>query len=371
MGDTLFFSAVKQVFQEYTYKTINSAEFCNRLSYYSGVDLHDFFDAWIYQPGYLHFSVDSLVENSPQTNEYTYYVHQKQSLGLDLGNSNRVEVTFFDQNWNTFTDTIRFSGEFGSKTVTLPFTPVFSAIDYHEKMADAIVDYNLLIKTTGSNNCSNAFVSISAVTFSDSTFLRVEHHWSKPDPMKNTSSAVKRLSQNRYWKIDGIAPQNFHARANFTYNNAADMDGGLLNGSTSDSLILLYRKDASSDWQLIPFTKAGTSYSGIIKLDTLLLGEYTFAIGDKTQIGIEEQKNKNFEFTITPNPNKGVFQINSSSPNIDSFVIIDSTGKTVMTINHNNITEVQFNQLRSGIYYVYAKNHSGNTVHTKKMVVTK
>lgn len=371
MGDTTFFNAVKQVLQEYTYKSINSAEFCNRLSFYSGIDLHDFFDAWVYQPGYLHFSVDSLVQNPIQTSEYTYYIHQKQSLGLDLGNSNRVEVTFFDQDWNTFTDTIRFSGEFGSKTVTLPFTPVFSAIDYHEKMSDALVDYNLLIKTTGNNNCTHAFVNVTAVTVPDSAYIRVEHHWAKPDPMKNPSSAVKNLSPNRYWRIDGIVPQNFHARGSFSYNMATDLDAPLLSETTPDSLVLLYRKNTSEDWRIIPFIKSGTNNIGYLKIDTLLLGEYTLAIGDKIQIGIEEQKNKNFDFTITPNPNKGVFQINSSSPNIESYVIIDSTGKTVMTINHNNITEVQFNQLRSGIYYIYAKNHSGNTVHTKKMVVTK
>ncbi len=371
IGDNQFFNSVQQLLQEYSYKSINSAELCNRLSFYSGIDLHDFFDAWIYQPGYLHFSIDSVVQNPIQTEEYTYYIHQKQSLGLNLGNSNRVEVTFFDQQWNSFTDTIRFSGEFGSKSVTLPFAPVFSTIDYNEKMSDAIADYNLNIKNTGTNNCTNAFVSISTVSLSDSAFLHIEHHWAKPDQIKNPSSAVKRLSPNRYWRIDGILPQNFHARANFTFNSAADLDGGLLNGSSSDSIILLYRKDASYDWQLIPFTKAGTSYSGIIKLDTLLLGEYTFAMGDKAQVEIEEYNMNKDEFTIYPNPNKGVFQISSSSSTIDSFVIVDIYGKTLKTIKYHNSTEIQSIHLPSGLYIIYANNQSGETVHRMKMIVTK
>ena len=71
LGDTIFFNSVKQVMQEFTYKPINSAQFCDRLSFYSGVDLHDFFNAWVYQPGNLHFSVDSIVPVQGQPNKYT------------------------------------------------------------------------------------------------------------------------------------------------------------------------------------------------------------------------------------------------------------------------------------------------------------
>lgn len=371
LGDDKFFSSVKQVLQEYSFKSINSAQFCDRLSYYSGTDLHDFFNGWIYQPGYLHFSIDSLVTNPNQSGEYTYYVHQKQSLGLNLANSNRLEVTFFDAHWNRFTDTIRFSGEFGSKSVVLPFAPVLTAVDYNEKMADAIVDYNLNIKTTGTNSCPNAFANVNVISLTDSAFIRVEHHWASPDPLKSANPAIRRLSPNRYWKIDGIAPSGFLAKVNFNFYNALDMDASLFNNSSSDSLIVLYRQDAAHEWTLIPFTKVG-SYTGIIKIDTLHFGEYTLAIGDKNQIGIAELESDKISFDIYPNPNQGFVQISANDQNISYYQFINSSGKVVLTINNTNspIT-VDTTQLSSDTYIVQAKNKIGKILHSKKIIVAK
>jgi hypothetical protein len=371
MGDDKFFSSVKKVLQEYSFKSINSAQFCERLSYYSDIDLQDFFNAWIYQPGYPHFSIDSLIANPNQNGEYTYYIHQKHSLGLNLGNSNRLEVTFFDQNWNRFTDTIRFSGAVGSKSVILPFMPILTAVDYDEKMADAIVDYNLKIKTTGNNLCANAYASVNTITLTDSAFIRVEHHWSAPDSLKKPSSAISRLSPNRYWKIDGIAPAGFHAKVNFNFYNALDMDAALFNGAPSDSLIILYRRDASHDWNLIPFTKAGT-YSGIIKIDTLLFGEYTLAIGDKNQIGITEVNRNEVTFDVNPNPSKGFIQISSNNPNISYYQFINTSGEVALVISCTNASmAVNTSQLGTGVYIVQAQNKFGKTLHSKKIVVAK
>ncbi len=92
------------------------------------------------------------------------------------------------------------------------------------------------------------------------------------------------------------------------------MDGNLINTS-ADSIIILYRSNAADDWALIPFTKAGTS-SGVIRIDTLLFGEYALAIGDKNQIGIINHEHEKITFEINPNPSKGIIQITSNNPNI-------------------------------------------------------
>jgi aminopeptidase N len=370
MGSNVFFSSVKQVLQENAFKPINSAQFCNRLSYFSGIDLHDFFDAWIYQPGQLHFSVDSLVPVQNQPNQYKYYIHQKHSLGQNLGNSNKVEVTFFDANWNTFTDIINFSGEFGSKNITIPFIPVLTAVDYNEKMADAIVDYNLKIKTIASNNCTYAFANVVVDAIIDSAFIRVEHHWAKPDDIKYSSSSIKRLSPNRYWKIDGIAPSNFHAKVNFNYNIASDLDGNLFSTLNADSLVLVYRPNTAADWTLVPFTKVGSS-SGLIKCDNLQYGEYTLAIGDKNQIGIKEQNQPINYINVSPNPSNGLVTITINSSKITDLEIVDSAGKIIkkIKINENN-REVTTRISSAGIYYINARSIKENISETKKIIIS-
>ncbi len=368
MGDDLFFNSVKQVLQEFAFKNINSAQLCDRLSHYSGINLHDFFDAWVYQPGYLHFSIDSLVQSQSQSTNYTYYIHQKHSLGLNIGETNRLEVTFFDQNWNNFTDTIRFSGEYGSKSITLPFTPVYYTVDFHEKMSDAIVDYNLNLKTTGNNSCTHAFANVNVITISDSAFIRVEHHWAQPDPLSQPKPAIQRISPNRYWRIDGIAPSTFHARVNLNFNSAADLDGPLMNGYGSDSLVLLYRKNASENWQMTPFTKIGSNV-GIIKIDTLKLGEYTLAIGDKTQIGIDEAQIISHPFNIHPNPNSGTFNLSSQDNNIDYYEVYDLMGKNIITIFENDKNTHSI-ALSTGTFLIKAFDKEGKLIQTQKMIIT-
>ena len=122
LGDSLFFGSVKQMLNQYAYNNISTSEMRDFMSNHTGVNLSDFFDFHVYHPGFTHFSIDSMISFSNPANYYVY-VRQKLKAAPAFANSNIVEVTFMNNNWQKFTDTIHFNGEFGKKAFQIPFVP--------------------------------------------------------------------------------------------------------------------------------------------------------------------------------------------------------------------------------------------------------
>jgi aminopeptidase N len=60
MGDVAFFAGLKYVMQQKAYKSMNSVEFRDLLQTSSGLNLVPFFDNWVLNGGWPHFSIDSV-----------------------------------------------------------------------------------------------------------------------------------------------------------------------------------------------------------------------------------------------------------------------------------------------------------------------
>jgi cytochrome c oxidase assembly protein Cox11 len=136
---------------ENRYKNVNSEEFFDKLSDISGIDLHDFYLAWVHQPGSLNFNIDSV----KYLNGNTYQVSFKQRLyyANSFADNNLVDVEFVSAEGEIYlAKKICFSGESELVNVELPFEPVFWAIDPNFEMADACKDYTETIMKTGSVN---------------------------------------------------------------------------------------------------------------------------------------------------------------------------------------------------------------------------
>ncbi len=349
MGDDKFFSSIKQVLNDYAFKPISSEQLRDLMSSHSGIDLTDFFNAWVFQPGFLHFNIDSLITVNSSNNTYQYVVKQQLHKAISLGNSNKIEVQFFGPQWQKLTDTIRFSGEFGYKTIQLPFTPVFYAVDFDESTADAVSDYNLILKSVQNNSMPNAFVSLNVTEIADSALIRVEHHWVAPNNTGLPSNSIKRLSPNRYWRIDGIIPPVFDAKLIFSYNSSVDLDQEFVNSTTTDSICIAYRRDIKDTWRLVPFTRIGAG-TGIIRVDHFLPGEYSLAVGDIQQININETQ-ENPSFKIFPNPATSKLFIENLQEANFKFSIMDLNGKNCINgLLNQGDNSIDIKSLRNGFY---------------------
>jgi len=294
--------------------------------------MNGFYDNFVLNSGTPHYSIDSFSVALREKSFYdaTVYVKQRRKGPSFTGDNHIMEVMFMDDNWNRFTDTIHFDGQTGSSVTTLPFWPAIVLVDPEEKMCDATTDNYRTIKTTGNYTFDKTFFSMEVENISDSAFVQATHNWAPPDSLREPVAGL-RLSDYRYWRIDGIFPEGFHATGKFFYSAGNYLDNTLIT-SSSDTIIIIYRRGALEDWQEIEFEKIGQWNIGYIVVHDLKAGEYTLAVKE-AGVGSSELllPAKNM-LEIYPNPSSGNFTIISGSDTGGEIRIYSNTGALVKSI---------------------------------------
>ncbi len=374
LGDSLFFGSVKQMLEQYAYDDISTSEMRDFTSNFTGINLSDFFDFHVYNPGFTHYSIDSIYSFSCPANHWVY-VRQKLKAAPAFANSNVVEITFMNNNWDKYTDTIHFDGEFGSKAFQMPFVPTVAMLDMEEKLADATTDSYKIIKNTGIVDYPESLFQLDVQQASDSALVRVVHNWVQPDGLKTPNTEIKRISPLRYWLVQGIFPNGFNTKGKFHYNRINSLDGGFFFLFQSvDSLVLLYRQNTSDDWHIVNFVKDDEYFSGYITTSNLQQGEYVLGIGKPFQSGLNEAfPPHNKKIKIFPNPNSGEFTIELNDVNED--VVVDIYTQTALLLDsfpiakQDTITHYKAKKLKAGNYLIKLSTRNGNIIATEQMVV--
>jgi aminopeptidase N len=330
LGDDVFFDAMAAYNENFKYDYVSSYDMRDFLTAHTGIDMTDWFDAWVFNSGTPHFSVDSFAV-VPTVNgaDVTVYMRQKRHGPEFVGNSNRIELTFMDNEWNLYSEKIQFDGETGSSVVQVPFSPDMVFCDLYEKTCDATTDIAQVINETGETDYPFAFFLLEVQNVNDSVFFRVEHNWAPPDPLKNPVQGLT-ISDYRYWKVDGVFPEGFVATGRFRYGKNNFLDDGII-FSPEDSVILLFRANSTDDWHFIDYTQLGGWYAGFFYVDNLQKGEYCTAVTDDTFVGVKDNSVAQLPYLkVYPNPSSFHFKIETSQVGILKFY--DINGKTVDTI---------------------------------------
>lgn len=289
MGDEAFFRCIREYMSAFAFKTASSEQFRDFLGECSGFDLQNFFDDWVFNPGFPHFAVDSVVvgfDGNPFTAEV--YIRQKLYAAPEFFEHVPMDITFYDTELNTYTETISLNGECDIHFFDLPFYPVMTVLDQGKKISDAVTEDQQMISAIGSYDFPDAKMEVVVNQIADSTLLRIEHHWAAPDRMENAPEGVI-FSPNRYWKVDGIRYNLFLASATIEYNGANTLNGGyldneLMTGSES-ALSLYHRATSADDWQKVSSVtqdvgSSSTDRRGSFTINNLQFGEYTLAFLD-------------------------------------------------------------------------------------------
>lgn len=334
LGDSNFFNGMKYYFSSHAYQPVNADTLKNSLERYSGYNLTNFFNDWVFAPGYPQFSIDSMtVAPSGPNYNATIYVQQK-SMGAPWNTyytNVPVEVNFKSSNWGIYNKTIMVSGQYSNYTITVPFNPVFAGLNMRNKIAEAVSSDTLKITKTGTYYMSTySRVDLTVTSISDSAFLFMEHNYAFPDPIKDTSLHY-RLSSYHYWNISGIRPSNFKCTAKLYFDGRKTY--GTVNGSgyldtfllprNSDSLILLYRPNTKTDWREFPgYTKHNnTAVWGYMALDSFPNGQYVFAdTGVYNLLGINKITLSQQHLKVYPNPSPGKFTVDLPPSNSTQYL---------------------------------------------------
>ncbi|NOX48905.1 MAG: T9SS type A sorting domain-containing protein [Chlorobi bacterium] len=334
LGDEVFFDAMAAYNENFKYDYVSSYDMRDFLTAHTGVDMADWFDAWVFNSGTPHFSVDSFAV-TPTGNgaDVTVFMRQKRHGPEYVANSNIVELSFMDNDWNLYSEKIQFDGETGSPVVQVPFVPEMVFCDLYEKTCDATTDFAQVVKEPGDPDFPETYFGLEVQSITDSAFVRVVHNWAPPDPLKNPVPGLT-ISDYRYWKIDGVFPEGFEATGRFWYNKNGYLDDGIIQ-SQEDSVVLVYRENSADDWHFINYTQVGIWSIGNFYVDNLQPGQYCIAVTDDTFVGIPENKPVSLPLLkVYPNPSSSVFRIETTQSGILKFY--DINGKTVDTINVEN-----------------------------------
>jgi len=368
LGDSLFFNGLKILFDQNKFGNVNSEQFFQKLSLIIGVDLNDFYLGWVHQPGFLNFSLDSIIPMN-QPDGYILSMKQKLYHATEFADQNRVDIAFYSNSGDSYLiENVTFSGESEYVQVTIPFQPDFWLIDPHEKLSDAMIDYWIQVPEVSLVNCADANFKIKSITGSDTSVYRVENNLCKPDPLRMTNPNIYRVSETHYWKIESIENHVITGEFQFKYvtNGSIAPDAALLQNYTKEDLILLYRRNATQDWQIVTSSVTGNQYTGQLITTHILPGEYTFGIG-LDEVRINETKNQK-PIEIYPNPAISIlfYHIYSAEWDHLTFEFFDINGKLVLTNQSSGVMgQIDISGIENGNYMVKVTNQNGLKWTTK------
>lgn len=310
MGDSLFFSSLRQVLNDSAYSDISSVGFRDALEHASGLDLTSFFDNWVFAPGFSHFSVDSFSVSVGSVNFLSMvYVRQKLTGASVLHTQVPLDIRLYGANGEVYNEQVMMSGANGSFNLITPFPPVEVVIDPNEKISDAIVSETKSIVQTGNTPFADARFTLITNTLPDTALVRIEHHYCQPDTNGTPNGMV--LSPNHYWSFHGVLPQGFSAEGIIVYDGRTSSYSGnyfldnLLVIGPEDSLTLVYRPHAGIAWQVVPGLTHNignaNDKSGGFRISQVLRGEYCLA--RKVGIsGLRKEINQTNGLLVFPNP---------------------------------------------------------------------
>lgn len=358
MGDSLFFKGLKSYIKEYGCGNATSRDLFRHLAQMRGLPMEDFMEAWVRQPGFLHFSVDSVTALG--NGNYRTHLRQRLYHAERYGNHNHVTVSYF------FPDSARkdvqaeFSGQYGTFECSLPQQPLFTVVDMADAFADAVIDTTLNINgKTNRLDFTDGNMMMMNVNGSNG-FLRIEHNLLPADSLKRANSCIFNISGSHYWRILSTGAEAEGIIFSYMAQSEDDLDHALFKDYTRKNYQLLYRKDAADDWHIIPSKQTGTDGIGNLYTTFVQNGEYCFATGDTTGMGLNTSQGT-IPVRIYPNPTSGELHIiiPEEIP-AGKIRIYDSTGRLIKSQRiRNNALQIDVKGYSAGLYYIDIVDNKG------------
>ena len=384
LGDDLFSLGLTSFLNDHAFQPVNSTMLRDHLTSVTGMDMTDFFNDWIFQPGWAAFEVDSF---SIGTDNVTTIHLQQKLRGADHFYHNvPLTVTCIDANGDRWTapDRIMGNGEFSSATIEPPFVPELIILNADELISLAITADEDTLTQNGSITYPNGNMRLTVASISDPVPIRIEQYWVAADDAQDGFAYV--ISPDRWWRVIGNIP------AGTTINGRIDFDGrptavgsldvGLIENFGGiefheDSLVLLYRPDQHWPWTAHPdqnvITLTNTSDGwGRLEFNGVLQGEYTLA-WRKSAVGIGSIERDPIDWSIHPNPATDLVILDRKGDQRAGTVeLIDKRGRIVrcMPINSDR-TEIDVNGIAAGHYQLRFTDRNGRSTKAGRVSIVR
>ena len=310
MGDEDFFSACKSFQSTFKFKDVSTDDMKNHYQKFTTLNLDGFFDQWIKKAGFAHFDLIQVIDRGEN---YDVRIKQTPRFNEEIYKGVRVSISAFDSDFSRYDQDIVINNADEFFTINCPFEPVYWALDFDDKISDAVTTDWAVLKDAAQIDMPQGMMKKITANFAegDSLLLRIEHHWAPADGSFGKPSGAE-LSKQRYWTVDGIWDDNIAISSEIIYSGllANSADFGYLDNEliqiTEDSLTLLYRPNAGTAWTVaIDYSKkTGSLFDkrGTITISNLKRGQYTLAMYDGNLASITRKVKARTSFKVFPNP---------------------------------------------------------------------
>lgn len=359
MGDSLFFSSLRQLLAHYAYQNVNSEQFFTYLTQVSGMNLMHFYEDWIHQPGFLDFEVEQV--NNHGCGIFSVVVRQSGYGTTHPGTEVPLDITFVSEDMELYTvENQPVSGETTELMLYAPFTPAFVILNYHSKLSDATIADTKKVAATGAVSFTETSCTAQINQISDSVLFRVEHHYVAPVAPSPLPEGYRQFSQTHYWTVNytGSQPEGVWKFKLIRGND--QLDANLFaNEDSFDNLKLMYRPNGTASWTPVPYTRTGSPYNANISTMDLMPGQYCFAMADE-DVSVDDPAK--VRLGIHPNPATQSFTLTTEASKADKAIVFDSLGRKVKTVKITTDNQlVNINNLPDG-NYILVLYHKGKTV---------
>ena len=379
LGDSLFRTGIRYALEHTRFDDWSSAQFRDKLEAATGRDMDPFFENWVFQPGFTHFSVDSFsVQNIGNQYHVQVYIKQKLRGAPQMFQQVPLECTFVDNAWQQLSLAGIASGESSVLEFDLPFQPRFVWLNTHLTLTLAQTDVVKVITAPGQYSFSPTKMDVKVDALQDSALVRVEYHFAMPDTA-GTANPLHYQLTNRYWTVSGDLPDSFDASANVFYDGRGQLDqlDHELFAQTSpseDSVRLIYRPGPGHAWQEYPTYFKNTVNSttdrwGFVRIEHLIPGEYTFAKGIAT-VSTTDATLKSFKMTLSPNPARRTIHVQAEMP-FEKALLFSSDGSQVQewAFAPSRETDLKLGPVAPGTYWILLTGKQGTS--TASVVISR
>jgi hypothetical protein len=378
LGDDLFSSGMKSILETYKYGNIDAYIMRDHLSQVTGIDLTNFYQDWIFQPGYPTFEVDSV--SAAQVGQvYKLGFHIEQKLyGRDQNWFNQVPVRIklMDENFEeivSFTDHV--TGQFHQAEFILDRIPRYVLLNPENTLNLGFQAEHLKVDAVDNYYMNGALMRFRYISGEGQAMVYAEHHFAGADDFVNNPDEV-RIGKKRHWKVlaaDIDDRIDYWAEVEYNANNGFDDD---LTGMTEDSIILIWRPNASVEWREHPdYTKrrlAANDGQGFMRIFNLLPGDYAFANGEFLNTATKSVSIAS-RLSIFPNPVQDKLIIeNPLNGQEASIHMYSMDGKLALMkktlVNEDNQFEIDIRDIPSGTYHLELIDQGRGIIHQAKVV---
>jgi aminopeptidase N len=338
LGDELFRVAMTEVQANHVFEDVTPEQFRDYLEDETQVDLHDFFDDQIFQPGFSVFVVDSFAA-VPEGNQYSVniYIQQKLRESPQFYQHVPLDLTFISANNEREEFQIDASGQFTSIQLPCGFLPKMVVLNGHNRLNQARMDHEFTVYSDQSLYPVLPYVDFrfSRENVVDSSLVRIDHIWASPD-QEPLGNGIFEISNSHYYIVDGLWDEAdvYSGRIYYNGSQETDLDFTLYN-SGEQQAILIFRESSADEWEIYPYFSLGTGSltngDGHFVIDTLQRGQYAFANGD-IFAGLQPMTEQApLQLNCYPNPTRDFLNVSGElqSDAIGLFDVYSTNGRLV------------------------------------------